>query len=87
MVLKVILLKRKNQLGYQRKRGDNVFNLITGVILYFYLSIGAIIGLKVANLKENNKWYRKVLMTLFFASFWLPWIFAEILSANIKGGE
>lgn len=64
-----------------------MFNLILGVILYFYLSIGAIIGLKVANLKENNKWYRKMLITLFFALFWLPWIFAEILSANIKGGE
>ena len=58
------------------------------ILLFFYLSIGMIIGLKIVNLdlgKETfDKWYKRIGFIIFKMMFWLPNIPADIIVSNME---
>lgn len=57
-------------------------------LIYMYLSIGMIIGVKmIFKWYAKEKWYKKLGIILFKMAFWFPNIFADIIVGNMGVGE
>lgn len=56
-------------------------NLFLYILLFFYCSIGIIIGLKINRL--FNKWYQKLLVIIVLSMWWLPMLPADIIANNV----
>lgn len=56
-------------------------NLFLYILLFFYISIGTIIGLKISELFK--KWYKKLLIIVVLSIWWLPMLPADIIANNV----
>lgn len=58
------------------------------VILFFYMSIGCITGLKLC---RYLKWFQIPFVVAILSVFWLPNLIADVIASkvkqNIEGGE
>lgn len=57
-------------------------------LIFLYLSIGMIIGIKITyKWYKDKKWYSKLGIILFKIIFWFPNIFADIIVGNMGEGD